>query len=323
MKYFAFLLALCVSSLVYGECVTLKVPATTHVQHAPPVADGEIVEVDVLIAYTEEAGEMLEGHLTRDQNLHKAVDDTNQHFKDSEIPVKLNLVYTYQTDYNMDENSSTDLVNWRRKNDGKADEVHELRDISGADLCILIIERRDLCGAAYINGPMNEAFAFGMVTPWCLFHSLRHEIGHMFGADHDKDNARTQTDFGYGWHFHDSDGNWHGTIMSYQGRRIGHFSNPDVLYAGQPTGTDKANNAKWITSRAPSIAQFRSPPESDNPHVTVDLIRVAFVRGENTQVFLNGLEILDDTFLVDTGVHDIRIVGDGKELRKRLTIIPE
>ena len=77
----------------------------------------------------------------------------------------------------------------------------------GADLAILMMDdgRATKGGVAFIHG-FDLKRAMGVVS-WKSAFSLRtlvHEIGHIFGAEHDRKNAQpanmTKYGYEYGWH---------------------------------------------------------------------------------------------------------------------------
>ena len=79
------------------------------------------------------------------------------------------------------------------------------------------------------------------------------------GARHDRAIDANNMPFAYG-HGH-VNGKWR-DIMSYQQTcngcvRIPYWSNPRVMYNGEPTGTDAADNARVILEQAERVSKFR------------------------------------------------------------------
>jgi hypothetical protein len=93
-----------------------------------------------------------------------------------------------------------------------------------------------------------------------------HELGHLQGCQHQREHASLTPvfDYAYGYNFVGDGGGPFRTVMAYEpGIRILHFSNPDVLWDGQPTGVpqgepDPANNALTINQTALVVANFRN-----------------------------------------------------------------
>src|SRR5262249_22638142 len=90
--------------------------------------------------------------------------------------------------------------------------------------------------------------------------SIAHEIGHILGARHDRLTDPTNTPFAYA-HGYVNAGKWR-DIMSYAESWDGClgipiFSNPPVLYKGEPTGTLSEDNARVILEQAERVSKFR------------------------------------------------------------------
>jgi hypothetical protein len=183
--------------------------------------------------------------------------------------------------------------------DGKLDEVHVLRNLLGADVVTLVTEETG-CGIAYLMAPESAAFAssaFSVVYSGCLSqHSLAHEIGHLQGNMHDRDNSSFPGAFEYSYGFRRcvSDGTGFRTVMAYGctgAPRVTQFANPDVLFNGWPTGisfeADPANSAddsRSMNETADTVAAFRSlatsipgaPSSLAASAVSADAVRLAW-----------------------------------------------
>jgi hypothetical protein len=111
--------------------------------------------------------------------------------------------------------------------------------------------------------PAYADYAFSVVKDHCAtgYYSFGHEIGHNLGLSHDHDNASGGLfDYSYG---HQAPDAAFRTIMAYTCTggciRVQHFSNPEVSYAGQPTGVpDYADNALALVDTAPMVATWRA-----------------------------------------------------------------
>jgi hypothetical protein len=129
------------------------------------------------------------------------------------------------------------------------------RDAVHADLVVLITAKRDFnCGSGAAcaeisnNPPYNCDPGYAFSEIWWLFHprwSMLHEVGHLMGGGHDRpyDN---DNNCAHGW-----------TVGGNRFQRILHYSNPDVVYNGDATGTASDNNAKVIRNGACIVANYR------------------------------------------------------------------
>jgi hypothetical protein len=87
-----------------------------------------------------------------------------------------------------------------------------------------------------------------------------HEIGHLLGARHVRSIDANEPPFAYA-HGYANGSKWR-DIMSYKEScggclRIPYFSNPRIMYKGEPTGTAAANNARVILEQAERVSNFR------------------------------------------------------------------
>ena len=227
----------------------------------PAADDGSII--DVMVVYTQKARSAVGGTAAMQALIDLAVEETNQAYANSLVMSRTRLVHTAEVDYH-ETNTFSSLYALEYTSDGEMDEVHALRDTHAADLVSLFIDGGDFCGAGWF-GP-NEKRAFTVVKANCAAggHTFGHELGHNMGLHHDRDNAFPHIyPYGYGWRFTGNSGKLFRTVMAYSpGSRIKQFSNPEVLYDGQPTGvpigqSNSAYNALVIDNSAFQVANFR------------------------------------------------------------------
>ena len=232
--------------------------------------DGSVL--DILVVYTPNARVGAGGTTAIENTISLAVDWTNTAYENSLIKPRLNLVYMGEVAYNDSGNLFTDVARLQNPSDGHMDNVHTLRDQYAADMVGLIIENPG-CGVAYdIMDPVSptfEQYAFQVTDRSCAVgnYTFGHEFGHLQSARHDwfvdpTDNSP----FTYNHGYVDPNDQWR-TIMAYNNAcggctRLGYFSNPDVLYLGDPMGVPEGNfqaadNRKTINNTALTIANFR------------------------------------------------------------------
>ncbi len=249
--------------------------STGGAEAASLAADGGGAVIDVMAAYTPSV-QARYGTQGVDALIIQAMAEANQAFANSGMTSRLNLVHTVLTSYTESGNMSTDLSRLRSTNDGYMDELHTLRNSYGADLVSLIANEPQYCGIAYRMASLSSSFAsssFSVVHHGCAtgYYSFAHELGHNMGAHHDHNNASGAIyPYAYG---HQEPFNAFRTVMAYNCStnctRISHFSNPNVLYNGQPTGQDSyTDNARTIDTTAATVAAFRTPP-SEQPVASV------------------------------------------------------
>lgn len=182
---------------------------------------------------------------------------------------------------------------------GLRPDVQPLRDWYGADVVSFVVptlEIQGLCtlcdGVApdgnIIFGP-QLLFSFHVTHVGSLLSTWAHEGGHVLGMNHQPGEAQNQIPFvpGAFGHF-EPGGLGFGTVMSYIGTTIPHFSNPDVLYLGAPTGiAGQRDNANAARVNAPVIAAFRAPGPLTVPPVPSGLN--FFVTSlDGVQIAING-----------------------------------
>jgi hypothetical protein len=222
--------------------------------------------IDLLVAYSPEAKLANGGQNGIEALITLAVAETNQAYLNSQAPVQLRLVGTLETSDSESGNMSTDLGRLASTTDGYLDDVLTERAALGADVVSLIVNSGNYCGVGYQLGMLHPAYAdyaFNVVKDNCAtgYYSFGHEIGHNLGLSHDHDNASSGL-YAYSYGHQAPDASFR-TIMAYTCVggcvRVQHFSNPDIDYAGQPTGVlNYADNALALVDTAPMVATWRA-----------------------------------------------------------------
>lgn len=244
---------------------------------AAAAADGGST-IDVLVAYTPKIASIY-GSAGAEALVIQAVAEANQAYANSGVTARLNLVQAVLTDYVESSSMNTDLSRLRATNDGYLDELHSLRDQYGADLVSLIADQPGYCGLAYRMTSLSTGFAssaFSLVHRTCAtgYYSFAHELGHNQGLHHDPANASGAIyPYAYGYQ---EPFNAFRTVMAYNCSggctRVSQFSNPNVLYNGQPTGADNASdNARTLNTTAATVASFRAGEGQIEPPPTPEV----------------------------------------------------
>lgn len=251
------------------ECAGAVAPAAGAPSPEDHLSEADPRDViDVLVVYTERTESAVGGPAAANALAQRAVDEANQAYAQSGITTRLRLVGRGRVDYDETGGTQQDhLLRLRLEGDGFLDEVHALRNATGADVVSLLVDDDEGAGVGYLMQHPSvtfEGLAFSVVYWFAASNnlSLAHEVGHNQGCEHDRDNA-TMTpafNYAYGRRFTGNDARVYRTVMGYlPGFRIARFSNPNVLYEGQPTGRDnKEDNARAINNTAVTVANFRS-----------------------------------------------------------------
>jgi hypothetical protein len=226
---------------------------------------------NVLVVYTTAARLAAGGSAAMNTLIHLAVQETNTGYINSGIRQILNLVQAQEVAYDeTDFDWDLTLDRLTGKNDGYLDSVHALRDTSRADAVVLLVNDGFYCGLSWLMTspqPSFAASAFSLVNWDCATgnYSFAHELGHLMGSHHDWLTTSEIGCFTYSKGYQAPNRSFR-TIMAYDCPggcpRINHWSNPDILYNGQPTGayylgSTPADNRRSINNTTPIVVNWR------------------------------------------------------------------
>lgn len=235
---------------------------------------------DVLIVYTPGARTVAGGAPQIQAAIELAIADANLAYGNSQTTIRIRAASIQEIAYTESNNLSLDLSRLWNGSDGFMDGVSVTRNSTSADMVALIVSQSagGSCGAAYLMSTVAPAFesqAFSVTALNCLSsQTLTHELGHLMGCAHDRDNAPTQGAFSYSYGYRNP-GQTYRTIMAYApGLRTPNFSSPVINFPnGQPTGIlfgepGEAYNALTLTQSATVVSEWRTKwvagPESFN-----------------------------------------------------------
>ena len=266
--------------------------------------------VDVLVVYTDAAIVQAGGVTQIGDSILWAISDSNAIYAASGIALQARLVATANVAGYIEDPSSmvNDLYRLRDPADGFMDEIHALRNATGADLVALVrASGGGACGIAWLVGSSvaQESYGFSVTALNCFGgKTFTHELGHNMGCCHAPGDGGGCTSGGVfpysvGNRFFGLSGTEYRTVMAYApGTRIGRFSSPLALYDGIATGiADERDNTRSINETRFVFTQFRCSVcrgdfDGDNQVAASDLAIMLGSWGE-VQSDLNGDGVSD------------------------------
>jgi len=216
-----------------------------------------LTEVDVLVLYTTAARDGAGGVGPLKTAILEGFTEANQIHSNSLTGVRLKPVAIIQAPFEETGSIMADFPTFA------SDKGLTLRNEYRADLVMMVYEldKSETSGGAGPGRPGptgNPSAAFFVVQrtrPWGLGEGIANRSGILLGCD---GTYPSKGAFPYSTrHSFVVDGFEVGTIMGRGGMAIPHFSNPDVLYRGQPTGIPgQADNAATIREIGPMVAAY-------------------------------------------------------------------
>lgn len=285
-------------------------------------------EIVVLVVYTPAARRRANGRDSLESAIRNGTTQMNIALRNSEAIPEVRVAAIEEVQYVESGLALTDLRFLSADGDGVMDDVHVLRDDHAADLVQLVIGKptredgQELCGRALgIMTGLDIAFAskaFSLAKYECLggpTFAFAHELGHIMGLQHsrtDPINPKLGA-FTYSYGYKKSVANGFSTIMAYNDCRllglscpnILHFSNPDVVFAGVPTGIpigrlDAAHNTLSINRARKTIANFRTSAPTETLPQPVEADPGGGTYSTTIQIALRSTEATSIYYTIET-----------------------
>ncbi|MBK5969015.1 MULTISPECIES: M12 family metallo-peptidase [Thiorhodovibrio] len=263
--------------------------------------------IDIMLVYDNSASAWVAsngGMATFSQDV---VTRLNQAMQNSGIDANFRLVHAMAVDYDTTSGPRSPLGDDLDALSGGAGvfaDVHHARDTYGADLVGMLVDHGSAYGYVGVgwvlsnwSGSPNYAYTVNAIQAVALNHTLTHEMGHNFGADHSKyqtsdpgPNMYLDGEYSAGWYFTGTNGVDYHTIMAYDdsdndGRpdytEAPLFSTPSENYQGTAAGdATNGDNARLIGETKDVVAAYRAAvidpdpvdPDPVDPDLLPDLI---------------------------------------------------
>jgi hypothetical protein len=222
--------------------------------------EARTITIDLMLLYTKNAADHYLGEPA--DLLAVAIEEANETFKRSGLGnISLRLVHTQRIDFDETSSQHFEILYAMVDGVGAFKDVRKLRNEKRADVVGLIIDSPSGCGlSTRVGADSEEAFFVAHHACAANTFTIAHEVGHIIGARHDRLIDGNDAPFPYA-HGYVNGAKWR-DIMSYKEScgscpRIPFWSNPRIMYKGEPTGTAATDNARVILEQAERVSNFR------------------------------------------------------------------
>ena len=222
--------------------------------------EAKTITIDLMLLYTKNAADHYLGEPA--DLLALAIAEANDAFKRSGLGnISLKIVHTQLIDYDETDGAQFDHLYRMVDGVGTFRDVRRLRDEKRADIVGLIIHSPSGCGlSTRVGADSEEAFFVAHHSCSAITFTIAHEVGHIIGARHDRSVDGNNKPFAYA-HGYVNGTKWRDIMSSKEScggcPRIPFWSNPRIMYNGEPTGTDATDNARVILEQAERVSGFR------------------------------------------------------------------
>jgi hypothetical protein len=232
---------------------------------------GSSAEIGVLVAYEDEVNAS-----SLNTNVANEITFANLTNSNSGLSHTFDLRAVILADHEFENRNAEEIWDDLKYNNGILDFLWIEKVNYDADLLAYVVDGFDngFCGYGSIGwqGAYEGDFdgftqGVSVTDQACISsfnHTLLHELGHNLGLRHNvEDNISGPALCGLGYGYYSSAEEWR-TIMSYPSQcsngcpEIPHWSNPDINYNGDPTGTSTDNNAFIVDRSACSVSEWAS-----------------------------------------------------------------